>query len=168
MVQENTPQNGRDRLEEAMALLIQNQAAFVGRLAENERTHLDFERRHLEFERKHLEFERETAERFARIEGQMAEIIRVLSEHGEVMQRLSDAVREKIGFKRAVRVAEGRSRAETTVAKAGSDGKSSISSVLPAERSGLCKMVFPANSVRLVASFCLVGQENIEFSIGIR
>jgi phosphoserine phosphatase len=84
--------NGHDRLEEAMAMLIQNQASFVGRLAENDR--------------RHLEFERETAERFARIEAQMAEIIRVLHEHGRILaehgrllEHLPEAVREKIGFK---------------------------------------------------------------------
>jgi hypothetical protein len=87
-----TARNGRDRLEEALATLIQNQAAFVGRLAESEHHHLEFERRH-------LEFERETAERFARIEAQMAEIIRALGEHGRLIQRLTEAVREKIGFK---------------------------------------------------------------------
>jgi hypothetical protein len=75
-----------------MALLIQNQAAFVGRLAESDRLHAEFERRH-------LEYERETAERFARIEAQMAEIIRVLTEHSRQLQRLTEAVREKIGFK---------------------------------------------------------------------
>ena len=76
-----------DRLEEAMALLLQNRAEFVDQLAANER--------------RHLEFERETRERFARIEGQMAEIIRVLNEHGRVLERLPDAVRDKIGFKGA-------------------------------------------------------------------
>lgn len=92
LVRRRAPQNGRDRLEEAMALLIQNQAAFVGRQSETES-------RHLEFERRHLEFERETAERFARIEAQMAEIIRVLNEHARILEHLPDAVREKIGFK---------------------------------------------------------------------
>ena len=92
-------QNGHDRLEEAMALLIQNQAAFVGRLA-------DADRERAEIERRHLEFERETAERFARIEAQMAEIIRVLNEHGQILaehgrllEHLPEAVHEKIGFK---------------------------------------------------------------------
>ena len=82
-----------------MALLIQNEAAFVGRLAETDRAHLEFERRHLEFERSHHEFERETKERFARMEAQMAEIIRVLNEHTRQLERLTEAVREKIGFK---------------------------------------------------------------------
>jgi hypothetical protein len=79
------PQNGRDRLDEALATLIQNQAAFVGRLAENDR--------------RHLEYERETAGRSARIEAQMAEIIRVLNEHSRILERLPEAVREKVGFK---------------------------------------------------------------------
>jgi len=75
-----------------MAMLIQNQAAFVARLSESDRQRLEFERRH-------LEYERETAERFGRIEAQMAEIIRVLNEHGRILERLPEAVRERIGFK---------------------------------------------------------------------
>jgi hypothetical protein len=92
LARKGTPQNGHNRLEEAMAMLIQIQAAFVSRLAESDRLHAEFERRH-------LEFERETAERFARIEAKMAEIIRVLTEHGRLLERLTEAVREKIGFK---------------------------------------------------------------------
>jgi hypothetical protein len=79
------PQNGHDRLEEALALLVQNEAAFVGRLSESDRLR--------------AQLERDTAERFARIEAQMAEIIRVLNEHGRILERLPEAVREKIGFK---------------------------------------------------------------------
>jgi hypothetical protein len=71
-------QNGHERLEEAMAMLIQNQAAFLGRLSETERV---------------------SAERFARIEGDMAAILRVLSEHSRLLERLPEAVRDKIGFK---------------------------------------------------------------------
>jgi len=68
-----------------MAMLIQNQATFLGRLAEAERM---------------------SSERFARIEADMAAILRVLSEHGRILaehsrliERLPEAVREKIGFK---------------------------------------------------------------------
>lgn len=82
---EGLDQDGHDRLEEAMALLIQNQAAFVSRLSETDRAH--------------AESERKTAERFAHIETQMAEIIRVLGEHRRLLERLPEAVREKIGFK---------------------------------------------------------------------
>jgi hypothetical protein len=85
MPKQSTSSNGHGRLEEAMATLIQNQAAFVSNLVETNRAH--------------TEFERETTARFARIEGQMAEIIRVLSEHGRILERLPEAVRERIGFK---------------------------------------------------------------------
>jgi hypothetical protein len=71
-------QNGQDRLDEAMAMLIQNQAAFSGRMAE---------------------IERATSERFARIENDMAAILRVLAEHSRLLERLPEAVRDKIGFK---------------------------------------------------------------------
>jgi hypothetical protein len=84
--------NGRTRLDEAVALLIQNEAAFLSRLSETDRAHAEFERRH-------LEYQRESAERFARIGAKMAEIIRVLAEHGRVLERLPEAIREKIGFK---------------------------------------------------------------------
>ena len=70
--------NGRDRLDEAMALLIQNQAAFLGRLAEIDRT---------------------SSERFERIERDIAAILRVLNEHSRTLERLPEAVRDKIGFK---------------------------------------------------------------------
>jgi hypothetical protein len=85
LARKGTTPNGRDRLEEAMATLIQKQAAFVSRLAETDR--------------RHLEFERETAGRFARIEAQMAEIIRVLAEHGQLLERLPEAICDRIGFK---------------------------------------------------------------------
>jgi hypothetical protein len=92
MARKEPEANGHDRLADALATLIQNQAAFVGQLAETARHHLEFERRH-------LEFEQETTERFARIETQMAQIIQVLAEHGRILERLPDAVRDKIGFK---------------------------------------------------------------------
>ena len=85
MARKAASEDGHDRLEEAIATLIQNQAAFVSSLRETDRLH--------------AKFERETAERFARIETQMSEIIRVLNEHGRLLERLPEAVREKIGFK---------------------------------------------------------------------
>ncbi len=70
-----------DRLEEAMALLINNQAAFVAQLRENDRLR--------------AELKRESDERFARIEA-------LLLEHNRILTALPDAIREKIGFKAAV------------------------------------------------------------------
>jgi hypothetical protein len=70
--------NGHAKLEDALATLIQNQAAFVSQLRENDRLH--------------LELERETRERFARIES-------LLLEHNRILENLPEAIREKIGFK---------------------------------------------------------------------
>jgi len=77
LAKRSTASNGHERLEEAMAMLIQNQAAFLGRLSETDRV---------------------SSERFARIEADIAAILRVLSEHGRLLERLPEAVREKIGF----------------------------------------------------------------------
>ena len=85
MAKKEVNQNGRERLEEAMALLIQNQSTFLSRVSETDR--------------RHLEFEREANERFARIEAKMGEIVRILAEHGRLLERLPEAVREKIGFR---------------------------------------------------------------------
>jgi hypothetical protein len=78
LARKSTSQNGHDRLEEAMAMLIQNQVAFLSRLSDTERA---------------------TSERFGRIEKDMTAILRVLSEHGRLLERLPEAVRDKIGFK---------------------------------------------------------------------
>ncbi len=66
------------RLEEAMAMLIQNQAAFLAR---------------------NLETDRVTSERFARLEADFAAVLRVLGEHSRLLERLPEAVRDKMGFK---------------------------------------------------------------------
>lgn len=73
------------RLEEALAVLIQNQAAFLSRIAEMDRL---------------------AAERFGRIEALLLEHNRILQEHSRILQEhsrilqaLADAIREKIGFK---------------------------------------------------------------------
>jgi len=69
---------GNGRLEEALATLIQNQAAFVTRMSEIDARVADMDRLN--------------AERFARIEA-------LLLEHNRILQALPDAIREKIGFK---------------------------------------------------------------------
>ena len=68
-----------------MALLIHNQAAFVAQMSETDK--------------KWLELKTQSDERFMRIESQMAEIIRVLTEHNRMLERLPEAIRDKIGFK---------------------------------------------------------------------
>ena len=74
MAKTSTTANGGGRLEEAMAVLIQNQAAFLSRM---------------------LEMDRASSERFSRIEQDMSAILRVLAEHSRLLERLPEAVREK-------------------------------------------------------------------------
>jgi predicted nucleic acid-binding Zn-ribbon protein len=95
MVKKSNPQNGNgNRLDEAMTSLIQAQAQLVASMAEaNER--------HARFEREMLDIQKNTDERFSRIDKQIAEIIRVLAEHGRILERLPEAIRDKIGFKPA-------------------------------------------------------------------
>ncbi len=66
--------NGNETLGAAMALLIQNQAAFVA--------HLDEDR-----------------QRFSRIERDLELIKALLIKHEEILEKLPDAIKEKIGFK---------------------------------------------------------------------
>jgi hypothetical protein len=70
-------QNGKDRLEEAMALLIQNQASFLARISEMDRVN---------------------GERFARIEAELMTIRTILLHHEEILRSLPEAIREKVGY----------------------------------------------------------------------
>ena len=60
-------------LEQALAILIQNQPQFVAGAAESER-------------------------RFSRIERDLEQIKKLLVEHGEIMASLTEAIKRKIGF----------------------------------------------------------------------
>jgi predicted nucleic acid-binding Zn-ribbon protein len=75
----------RLNLQEAIALLIHNQAAFVNQIAETNK-------RLEETARLHAELEAETRRHFAAIERELYEIKRALHE-------LPEAIRQKIGFK---------------------------------------------------------------------
>lgn len=65
------------RLAEAVALLIQNQAAFLGRVSE--------------MDRRLIELSTQMTDRFARIES-------ILVQQGKVLEALPEAIRLKIGF----------------------------------------------------------------------
>ena len=67
-------ENGRSNLEVALAAMLQNQATFV--------SHLDEDR-----------------QRFTRIERDLDVIKALLLKHEEMLQKLADTVRDKIGFK---------------------------------------------------------------------
>ena len=66
--------DGRGNLEQAMALLIQNQAAFLSHLTE-------------------------TYQRLARIEGDLDQIKAILLRHEQTLNELPEAIRRKIGYK---------------------------------------------------------------------
>lgn len=83
MGQKQTKANGH--LEEAMALLIHNQAAFLTRVSE--------------IDRQNAETNRQNAERFARIETILLEHSRILREHTRLLEALPETIRDKIGFK---------------------------------------------------------------------
>ncbi len=92
VARKRTSENGHDRLGEALATPIQNQAAF--------------DRAHAKLKRERLELKRQTHECFTRIEAQMAEIMRlldkhshILAEHSGLLERLPEAICDKIGFK---------------------------------------------------------------------
>jgi hypothetical protein len=79
-------------LEEALALLIQNQASFLARATE--------------MDRRFAETDRQNAERFARIEKILLEHSQILANHSRILQEhtrlleaLPEAIRDKIGFK---------------------------------------------------------------------
>lgn len=61
------------RLEEALAILINNQASFLSQMAKAE-------------------------ERFFRIERKLADIEAILLRHEQILQSLPEAVRQKVGF----------------------------------------------------------------------
>ena len=86
---------GNGRLEEALATLIQNQAAFVAEMRETDR--------------RLAEMERINSERFARIEAMHLEHTHILAEHGRILGELMckiDALAEKVGERIVFRVGE--------------------------------------------------------------
>jgi hypothetical protein len=76
---------GNGRLEEALAILIQNQASFLARMSE--------------MDARLAETSRINGERFARIEERFVRIEALLLEHSRILKALPEAIRDKIGFK---------------------------------------------------------------------
>jgi hypothetical protein len=81
-----------NHLEEAIALLIQNQASF-------NQTQASFIQNQASFVSQMAEMNRVNSERFARIEEELARIRTILLRHEQILQGLPEAIREKIGFK---------------------------------------------------------------------
>jgi hypothetical protein len=88
-------------LEDALATLLQNQATLVqnqaiyqAQKAEVDQRIAEIQRQMAETERQRVETDRLSAERFARIEAILVDLMRM-------MERLPEAVREKTGFRPA-------------------------------------------------------------------
>ena len=92
-------------LQQAMALLIRNQAAFVAQLADSNKRFDETNRRFDETNRKFDEtgrrideITRRSDKRFARIEEDLKQIKAILARHEKLLQVLPEAIRKKIGF----------------------------------------------------------------------
>ncbi len=79
------------QLEEAMDLLINNQAGFLAQIAQ---TNAEIARTNAQISQSNARID----ERFLRIESELAEIGAILMRHEQMLQALPDAIREKIGF----------------------------------------------------------------------
>jgi hypothetical protein len=89
-----------NHLEEAMALLIRNQAAFVEQIARNDQERLKLQIKGEDWMRKTEEWRRKTGERFDRIEQRLASLEASLIQLPKtILAQLPKAVKKEIGFK---------------------------------------------------------------------
>ena len=86
------------RLEEAMALLINNQASFIAHLARSDERFARADERFARADERSDERFARADERFSRIEAELAEIKAILLRHEQMLQALPEAVRQRIGF----------------------------------------------------------------------
>jgi hypothetical protein len=96
-----------NHLEEAMALLIRNQAAFVEQIARNDQERLAlrdwqhktevWQHKTEEWQRKTEEWQRKTEARLAKIETSLVEMPKIILK--AVLDQLPKAVKKEIGFK---------------------------------------------------------------------
>lgn len=125
MAKRITRRSGNGRLEEALAALIQNEAAFLAHLSRmderfarmDERIARADERfaraddRFAKMDERFAKMDERFAkiderfvkidERFARIESELEAIKAILLRHEQMLQNLPEAIRQKIGFKRS-------------------------------------------------------------------
>jgi len=101
MAARKSPAN--NHLQEAMALLIRNQAAFVEQISRSDQERLqiqrqtdEWQRKNEEWQRKSEEWQRKSEERFARIEAQLTQL------PAKIVQAVLDQlprIKKEIGFK---------------------------------------------------------------------
>jgi hypothetical protein len=99
MAKQAQSKNGHTRLDEAMALVLNGQAAMQQAIATMVANQATFVAEMSEIKRDMRKLERETDSRFAGIDAKFTEVIRILNEHTRLFDRLPEAVRDKIGFK---------------------------------------------------------------------
>jgi len=95
-----------DHLEEAMALLIRNQAAFVEQIARNDQERLavrDWQHRSEVWQHKTEEWQRRAEERFDKIDERLSNIEATLVQLPKIilqtiLEQLPKAVKKEIGF----------------------------------------------------------------------
>src|SRR5882672_8738242 len=85
-----------NHLQEAMALLIRNQAAFVEQIARNDQERLALQRKSDEWQLKNDERWRMNEERFARIEATLIELPKTILR--TILDQLPQ-IKKEIGFK---------------------------------------------------------------------
>jgi len=89
-----------NHLEEAMALLIRNQAAFVEQIARNDQERLKLQIKGDDWMRRTEEWQRKAEDRFDKIEQRLANIEASLIQLPKtILQQLPKAVKKEIGFK---------------------------------------------------------------------
>ena len=104
------PPKNHSNLEQAMTLLIQNQAAFISQLGGMDERFARMDERFAQMDERFARIEARTDERFARmeeridkrfarIEERLDKIEELLAEHHHILLGLPEAIREKIGFK---------------------------------------------------------------------
>lgn len=93
-----------NHLQEAMALLIRNQAAFVEQIARNDQERLTLQRQSDERQLKNEEWQRKSDERFDKIEQRLARVESNLLQLPKtllqtILDQLPKAIKKEIGFK---------------------------------------------------------------------
>src|SRR6266496_5363147 len=94
------PRARNNHLEEAMALLIRNQAAFVEQIARNDQERLKLQRQTYEWQLENREWQHKAETRLDKIEQRLARIEASLVQLPKtILAQLPKAVKKEIGFK---------------------------------------------------------------------
>jgi hypothetical protein len=92
--------NHQDRLNQALVDLVASQANLLTAQAGLANVQATIEANQAAFQGNLIALERATAERFAHVEVELAEIRAILVRHEQILHDLPEAVRQRIGFER--------------------------------------------------------------------